>query len=367
MTRRSIPILFLCLTAAVAVPALAEVETQPLYRYKSDESNWIFTTSAKLPAGLGGSWKREAVVAHVPRQPSESTRPIYSLVKSDSLGVRYAYTSSATESAAGWQRQEAVAFYVSTQKLPGTAPLYRLYAPLRTLGDPNGFSAPAPGSDTHYYTPDPSEKKRALAAGWLSQGVLGYVWLTPQELPEPKKIRITGDVKPAPLRPSIRVAGAKLQTDGRTLYTIEVTNLERFPAEWFVSAGPALPPNPCGDGRMIATVFVLRNGTRAKGACESLSSRGALASVNLRQTLPLENDDRVQLSVYDRLLRQEMVSEPYSAGWIAVGPLLQSAGCKSFLGRDSSFLCSDATAFTACENLRKSGKPITCTQAGKKN
>jgi hypothetical protein len=118
---------------------------------------------------------------------------------------------------------------------------------------------------------------------------------------------------------------------------------------------------------MIAFVFVLRGNERRKADCESLNSRAALQSVTLEQTVPLADADRVQLVVQDRLLNESYTSEPFSAGWTGVGTLLQSVGCKYFLGRASSFLCKDAQGFAACENLRKAGKPITCTQQGKKN
>jgi hypothetical protein len=353
----------LILTLLFASTALADVETQPLYRYASPEKNWLYTTSPSLPAGLG-TWTREVVVGHVPRQPSAATRPIYSLVKSDILGVRYAFTSSATEKAAGWKRQEGPAFHVLRKREEGMAPLYRLYAPLRTAGDPDGFSGPVPGTDTHFYTADEGEKDRAVAAGWVPQSVLGYVYLKAQE---PRRIRLNNDVKPADLKPLIRVTDTRLASDGKTVYTIAVTNTDKFPSEWFVKAGPALPANTCGDARLLANAYVVRGGTRFKISCESLGSRAALETVTLKLPTPLADDDRVQVDIHDRLLNEHYVSDAYSAGWIGIGPLLNSAGCKSFLGRASSYLCTDPKGFAACESLRKSGKPIACTQAGKKN
>src|SRR5687768_3792361 len=100
------------LTLMMASAAAAQVETEPLYRYRSSQSNFLFTTSPTLPHGVSGQWKREAVVCHVPK-PGPGIRPIFSLVKADELGARYAYTTDRNESAAGWQRQEAVAWHVS--------------------------------------------------------------------------------------------------------------------------------------------------------------------------------------------------------------------------------------------------------------
>jgi hypothetical protein len=167
-------------------------------------------------------------------------------------------------------------------------------------------------------------------------------------------------------KPTIRVDDTKLLADGRTVYTVVVTNVDRYPSRWFVKGAPALPPNPCGDSRMQALIYVIRGNTRTRERCEALQVHRAFESVKLVLTAPLENDDRIQLVLEDRLLEARYASEPYSAGWLGVGPLLASAGCKSFLGRASSYLC-DAKGFTACENLRKAGKPIACTQAGKKN
>lgn len=367
----------LIFTVVIAPSLLAAVPTQPLYQYRSSQGNHLLATSASLPAGISGQWVNQGVIAHVPR-PSGGTRPVYSLFKSDELGTRYAYSIDPNEGGqGGWQRQEAPAFHVLTKQLPGSLVFYRLYLPLRQKS-----WGPEAGTDTHAYTTDLLRLARATGDGWVNEGALGFVWETPpldlsgQKTPKFKPLdSSSGDdrkkikIKPQGARvpsPSIKLTGTQLQSDGRTSYSIAVTNASSYDPKSFVTTTGVLPKAACGDTRMIATVMVSQGGARRKVDCYALTSQGALQNLDFRLALPLADDDSITLILHDRLVDEYYTSEPYSAGWTNIGPLLGTVGCKSFLGRAGSYLCTEPKGFQACENLRKAGKPIQCRQAGTK-
>lgn len=172
--------------------------------------------------------------------------------------------------------------------------------------------------------------------------------------------------KPAALAtPAIRLSKANGSSDGRAHYVIEVTNATQYPVALFAPAGPALPPNPCGDTRMFALVMVRRGAETRNVACKALPSRGAVQTIEFSVDTPLTDTDKVQFALQDRQADIHASSEWFVAGWIGIGSQL-APGCKYFLGRPDSFLCVDAGAFAECERLRLSGKAIKCTQAGAK-
>jgi hypothetical protein len=172
------------------------------------------------------------------------------------------------------------------------------------------------------------------------------------------------DTKPGPLAtPSIRVSKVTGKSDGRAHYLVEVTNVEQYPAASFTPAGPSLPPNPCSETRMVALVMVRQGGETRKVSCKALPSRNSLQSIEFDLAKPLADADKVQFALQDRQAETHASSQWFIAGWMGIGSQL-SPGCKTFLGRAGSFLCTDSKAFAECERLRISGKPIACTQAG---
>lgn len=74
--------------------------------------------------------------------------------------------------------------------------------------------------------------------------------------------------------------------------------------------------------------------------------------------------DKVYITLEDRLTGERYESGAYTVGWYGVGKLLFPVGCKHFLGRAGQFLCSTEQGMTACENLKKQGKPVQCTRQG---
>ena len=221
--KRTIP--FLCTLAILAAVMLAEMglpvvptafaqqfKTRPLYRFQSAKGNYLYATDATLPSGLSdGPWENEGIACHVPNPAPHGTMPVYQLSKTDDIGVRYAYTSDASEAKGGWTNS-GLAFHVANTKLPGTVPLHRLYKPLipekkkdtgvfakltEAIAGPE-FTTSTAGAvqDTTFYTTQENEKAAALQGGFISQGVLGYVWLSPQP-PPPKALAdlVLRDVK----------------------------------------------------------------------------------------------------------------------------------------------------------------------------
>jgi hypothetical protein len=182
-----------------------QFQKQPLYRYQSARGHYLYTTSASLPKGASdGPWENEGIACHVPAPAAHGTKPVYQLAKSDDLGVRYAFTSSAAEANAGggWINQ-GVVFHVANTKLTGTVPFYRLYKPLvpgqktdtSVIGKIKDFLAGPEFTestanvlqDTTFYTIDEGDKALALSHGFISQGILGYVWATAGNASSPIK------------------------------------------------------------------------------------------------------------------------------------------------------------------------------------
>lgn len=187
------------------------------------------------------------------------------------------------------------------------------------------------------------------------------------EKARPARVVTPGEKKPAATAtPAIRLSHGKGATDGRVHYLVEVTNVAEYPAALFVAAGPGLPPNPCSETRMVSLIMIRQSGETRKIACKALPTRASLQSIEFDLATPLADADSVQFVLQDRQAESHVSSQNYLAGWAGVAAQLAPAGCNSFLGRSGSFLCSDASGFAACESLRKAGKPIACTQAGKK-
>ncbi len=191
------------------------------------------------------------------------------------------------------------------------------------------------------------------------------------EFPAPKvKLNIDPEQANKLRAPTFAITAA--QPSGQnTLYLLSVTNWESFKPEWFQSLQNVLPPNPCGPGnytnaRLQARISVIKTGMPLNAGCKPLNSQQDLKSLQFESAFPLKDSDRVQITLVDRLNNSKYESEPYAVGWLGLGKILSPQGCKYFLGRAGSFLCTSKQGFDACENLRKQGKPIKCTQAGNK-
>jgi hypothetical protein len=169
--------------------------------------------------------------------------------------------------------------------------------------------------------------------------------------------------------PAINLTDILPAANGRTTYRLAVTNADKFKAEWFQSMENVLPPNPCGNGntnaRLLARIFLIRNGAPVPTACKPLNSPQDLRVLEFTIPNKLADADRVGITVEDRASGGKYDSEAYTVGSFGVGKILLTVGCKHFLGRAGSFLCMTDQGFSTCENLRQQGKPIKCTRAGK--
>ena len=168
--------------------------------------------------------------------------------------------------------------------------------------------------------------------------------------------------------PSIALTEAKGLGAGRMAYTFSVTNWDKFKPEWFQSLEGVLSPGPCGGGdtnaRLIARIIVIHNSAPLPVGCQPLNSQQDLQSIVLNTPVRLGDSDRVRIVIEDRATDARYESSPYPVGVYGVDKILVPMGCKFFLGRASSYMCTSDQGFAACENLRQKGKPIECRRAG---
>jgi hypothetical protein len=82
--------------------------------------------------------------------------PLYRCLRGN--GKRFYTKSAACESAGA---AEGHVGYVAPEPRCGSTELYRLYNP---------------GADSHFYTISAGERDNAVAAGWVYETVIGYVW-----------------------------------------------------------------------------------------------------------------------------------------------------------------------------------------------
>jgi hypothetical protein len=463
-----------------------EGETKPLYSFINSKGHRFYQTGSNLPSSIsGGPWKSEGVVAHVMPTQASGTKPVFQLIMNNPF-VTYAYTGDKNEankwknsSGQGQWMNQGPVFYVAAVQSPNTVPLYRLYAPLREVGDtsPGGFSGWAEDSGQHFYTTKGSERTHAVNNGWVNEGIVGYVWkepfpsampdLTIQKTtaddssvkviyankgkasasnPELKivlsiydksgkqlfstsktaggvsagsvrevvipsgsaslrnnryKVKIDGGnvikesdednnetamldgpkgIKINPInpgekklpQPSIRITGQKGLPGNRTGYQLAVSNWNAYPTEFFQSIDEnVLPPSSCAaaqsKARMLAHLSVITGNAKPKRVgCKPLNSAQDLQKLELIVSGVLEDTDKVMVTVEDRFTKTKTDSYPLMEGWTGIGKLLQTVGCKNFLGREGNYLCTTDQGFKTCEDLRKQGKPIKCTRAGAK-
>jgi CARDB protein/uncharacterized protein DUF5648 len=172
--------------------------TKPLYRYQSARGQYLYTTEAKLMAGMSdGPWENEGIVFRVANGPNHTTQtaPIYQLAKTDDFGVHFFYTNKPAEAdtavGQGWTKQ-GIGFYLSPKMVNGTMAVYRLYKPVvpaqqndqgllakisELISGPEFTEAAADVlQDAHFYTTSVKEVKTAKKSGFILEGVLGYAW-----------------------------------------------------------------------------------------------------------------------------------------------------------------------------------------------
>ena len=179
------------------VPAVLaqQIKTEPLYRFASDSTHYLLMPGINgqpttLTPGYTAGFKKPVVIGHAPGGTHQlATAFVYMATKTDDYGERYFYTDSLPElnlkvSGYGWKKVKGYAFKVATKQVKGTVPLYRLFLE-RTVVPSGQFFTPKPGEDGYYYTTSEQEKNQALAAGYKSPRVLGYIYSSPQPPPPP--------------------------------------------------------------------------------------------------------------------------------------------------------------------------------------
>jgi hypothetical protein len=491
-------IFFACITLpcliqeTTATPIFQAVESQPLYRYRSNKGFLLYTTSAELPKLSNGPWTSEGIVCHIPTRPNHSinTHPVYQLSKSDNWGARYAYTKSFAEAdqykggpadkhgIGQWMNQGEV-FRVASDQAMNTVPLYRLYLPVRLTNPGQEFTGVVPGTDTHMLTTSESEKNNAVSRGWVDQGIIGYVWMNPYPPAAPmlpdlmvakteadefsirafilnrgkantkgikfdvklfvyddkgkllyqltqidpgmspgqthpivfdtqgkslygKRYQVKVDTPNAleetnennnetamlegPRRkidlsnvdtervipPAIEMTGkqeSKPKDKVMTIYQFSVFNWNEYPADWFQPL-KSLDATSCDgkstDARMLAHIWIEVNGNPPrKAGCKVLNSQQDFKNVQTFATGgAIPKPDKVFVVLEDRLAGKRYQSNSYPIDVFGIDKELVTVGCKRFLGRAASFICTKKLGFESCENLRKQGKPIECRMAG---
>lgn len=337
-----------------APAALAAVETEPLYCFHGAGSGEIlYKAGAGAPTLAGGPWISQGVVAHFPVRGGEA-KPVYLLTAAGSKGVSLRYTTRAQAVASGWTNS-GVVFNVAPDPAPDAVPFYRLRFPK---------IANAP---TEMYAIGDQAKARLMGGAGEVDAVLGYVWLEP---PRPK-IVIKKDTSGRFPPPSIAVTNIQPAPGdpgggGHTRYSIEVTNWQNYPVDFYQSTKNVLPPHPCGgDARGVVTTWLAQEGKPpSKKGCKGVSFVEDLRTLGVTVAGTLADTDKVYVTLDDRLTGERYESGAYMVGWFGVGKLLFPVGCKHFLGRAGQFLCSSEQGMAACENLKKQGKPIQCTRQG---
>jgi len=176
-----------------AVPTVLaqQIKTEALYRFVSDRNQYLLLPGkngepATLPPGMSGNFKNLGVIGHVPGGTHQLvTSGVYMASKSDDYGERYFYTTDIdewklkTSSGYQWTKVSGYIFNVSTKKVAGTLPLYRLFLE-RTVVPTGQFYTPKNGEDGYFYTTSEKEKNDAIAGGYKYPRVMGYIYAEPQ-------------------------------------------------------------------------------------------------------------------------------------------------------------------------------------------
>lgn len=183
-----------------------------------------------------------------------------------------------------------------------------------------------------------------------------------------KKIKIHNDPDAGnrvPL-PSILLTAIHPSANG-AVYRLALRNSEAY--ETLLQSTQVLAPKPCGvgqtDARLIIRFSLLRDGQLFNAGCMPVKTSADLKKMDFSSKTPPRDSDRLRVMLEDRETGQKYASEAYVVGWFGLDKTLVPAGCKSFLGRAGSYLCTTNQGMNLCEDFRQKGKPIQCTRAGK--
>ncbi|MEZ4394039.1 MAG: hypothetical protein R3A48_23440 [Polyangiales bacterium] len=127
--------------------------------YRSSNGEHFYTTSLS-EAACCGFRVENASFFHLYAAAQPGTAPFYRCLLRNGLHL---YTTSSSCEGAG--SSEGVMGHIAQSAVCGAVPLYRVYRPAN--GD-------------HFYTTSAGERDSALSGGYVSEGVAGYVWPSPQ-------------------------------------------------------------------------------------------------------------------------------------------------------------------------------------------
>jgi hypothetical protein len=166
--------------------------------------------------------------------------------------------------------------------------------------------------------------------------------------------------------PAFKLTGVNESGSGTT-YTFNVSNWEKVPVNWLGGNGPSTVQ--CGNvlhaARMIAHLYRVSSSGDAKEAGCRPFHKNDLGSLSLTVAGLASDSAKVKLVLEDRLFKAKYSSPLFEVEPFIVLKALNALGCKTFMGNPNSFLCTSDSGFKSCEDMRKNGKPIKCTRAGK--
>ena len=141
---------------------------EPIYRLAINGDHLYTTSSSERASLASGGYHDEGVLGYLATSQVSGTQPLYRLSKSQGTLSTRVYTSNPSERqgviGTGYHEDGPIG-YLATSQLPGTAPLHRLRA----------------SNNDHVLAVENSpEYQQAQQLGFQEDGLLGYIWQTPQ-------------------------------------------------------------------------------------------------------------------------------------------------------------------------------------------
>jgi predicted HAD superfamily Cof-like phosphohydrolase len=145
------------------VQTSSSISTNTVPFYRLERGDHFYTTSAdEMAKALAAGYKFEEIAAYVYATENGETVAFYRLVNPRAGQNDHLYTTSVAEVneaiATGGYKFEGIAAYIYATENSGTVAFYRLV------------------SSSHFYTTSEAEKQKALADGYQSEGIAGYVY-----------------------------------------------------------------------------------------------------------------------------------------------------------------------------------------------
>ena len=140
-------------------------ELQPVFRLwsNSDTDHFYTTNFDERDSLLTKGYVSEGIAGYVYGVRKDGSTALH---RSYSAALRdHFYTISEAEAKTSGYRYEGIMGYISSTSKSSTTAWYRLYKP--SIGD-------------HFYTASADEAKAAINAGYIGEGITGYLYLSAQ-------------------------------------------------------------------------------------------------------------------------------------------------------------------------------------------